>query len=277
MAGRNYYPHEGYDNRNGYLQGGLPSRVPMSRPMPPHPAMLEEELEIQHHEIRRLLGENRRLVEDRTALQRDLSAAKEELRRMNIEIADIQEQEDTHSRKLIENNLKLEADLRATEPLKNEAKQLHAEVERLSCIRHGLSGQILTLKKDLAKLQTENKQLMALRAEHERILQELMHTRAAVDYEKKGGIELVEQRQAMEKNLVSMAREVEKLRAELTSTDVGPWVHGGSYGLKYRSLDGRFPPPYGDGYDVHLGADKGPSYGSSSGPRVGPERYRTRH
>ena len=37
----------------------------------------------------------------------------------------------------------------------------------------------------------------------------------AVEYEKKGNIELMEQRQAMEKNLVSMAREVEKLCAEL--------------------------------------------------------------
>lgn len=36
----------------------------------------------------------------------------------------------------------------------------------------------------------------------------------------------MEQRQAMEKNLVSMAREVEKLRAELTSSDVGPWGAG---------------------------------------------------
>ncbi|KAI3775104.1 hypothetical protein L1987_49672 [Smallanthus sonchifolius] len=104
-----------------------------------------------------------------------------------------------------------------------------------------------------------------------------MHVRAAIDYEKKGGIELMDQRQAMEKNLVSMAREVEKLRAELTSTDVGPWGAGGSYGMKYGSSDGRFPPPYSDGYGIHLGAaDKGPLYGSSSGPRVGPEKSRTR-
>lgn len=50
--------------------------------------------------------------------------------------------------------------------------------------------------------------------------------RTAVDYEKKGNIELMEQRQAMEKNLVSMAREVEKLRAELSSTDARQWGAG---------------------------------------------------
>ncbi|KAI7754427.1 hypothetical protein M8C21_006840 [Ambrosia artemisiifolia] len=328
MARRNHYPRERYENRHHpYPPAGPPSRVPMPQPMPPHPAILEEELEFQHHEIRRLLGENRRLVEDRVALQRDLGTAKEELRRLNIAIADIQEQNEMHSRKHIENVLKLEADLRATEPLKNEAKQLHGEVERLKSIRHDLSGQVQILKKDLAKLQTENKQLPALKAEHERILQELMHARAAIDYEKKGSMELMEQRQVMEKNLVSMAREVEKLRAELTSSDVGPWgddygdqicaeisfldiillymdatynlfcvirdngkdvrclsllvslveVGGGSYDMKYGSSDGRFPP-YGDGYVTHLGAaDKGPLYGSSSGPRVGSEKSRTRH
>lgn len=59
--------------------------------------------------------------------------------------------------------------------------------------------------------------------------------RTAVDYEKKGNIELMEQRQAMEKNLVSMAREVEKLRAELASTDARPWGAGIS-GLIYLTL-----------------------------------------
>ncbi|KAI7741514.1 hypothetical protein M8C21_022592 [Ambrosia artemisiifolia] len=272
MAGRNRYPHDAYDNRHGYT-GGPPSRAPMPQPMPPHPAMLEEELEIQHHEIRRLLGENRRLVEDRIALQRDLGAAKEELRRMNAAIADIQEQNEIHSRKLIDNALKLEADLRATEPLRYEAAQLHAEIKRLNSTRHDLSGQVQILKKDLAKLQTDNKQLPALRAEHERIHQELLHARAAIDYEKKGSIELMEQRQAMEKNLVSMAREVEKLRVELTNTDVGPRGAGGSYGMKYGSSDDRFSPAYGGGHNVHLGAaDKGPLYGSSSGQWAGPEK-----
>lgn len=47
-----------------------------------------------------------------------------------------------------------------------------------------------------------------------------------VDYEKKANIELLEQRQAMEKNLVSMAREVEKLRAEFASSDSRQWGAG---------------------------------------------------
>ena len=47
----------------------------------------------------------------------------------------------------------------------------------------------------------------------------LMDGRNAFEYEKNANAELLEQRTAMEKNLVSMAREVEKLRAELTNTE----------------------------------------------------------
>lgn len=50
--------------------------------------------------------------------------------------------------------------------------------------------------------------------------------RSTVEYERKANIELVEQRQAMENNLVSMAREVEKLRAELAAGDVRSWGAG---------------------------------------------------
>lgn len=39
----------------------------------------------------------------------------------------------------------------------------------------------------------------------------------------------MEQRQAMEKNMVSMAREVEKLRAELSNMDGRPWAAGMTY------------------------------------------------
>ncbi|KAK1414242.1 hypothetical protein QVD17_29985 [Tagetes erecta] len=278
MAGRKRHHREVYENLHDYPLGGPPSRAPMLRHMPPHPAILEEELEIQRHEIHRLLGENRRLVEDRIALQRDLGDAREELRRMNIAIADIQQQNEMHSRKLTEKALKLEADLHSTEPLKKEAAQLRAEVERLKSIRHDLSGQVQILKKGLVKLQSDNKQLPSLRAEHEKILQELLHARDAIVYEKKRGAELMEQKQEMERSLVSMAREIEKLRVELTNTNVGPWGAGGSYGMIYGNSDERFPPPYGDGHGVHLGAaDKGPIYGSSSGQWAGPEKSRMTH
>lgn len=262
MAGRNRLPREGYTERRGFP----PERPfirghPMPQP-PPHPALLEEELEMQHVEIQRLLGDNRRLVEDRMALQRELSAAKEEIHRMNIIMADIRTEQELHVRGLVDKGLKLEADLRATEPLKKEVLQLRTEIQKLNNIRNELTGQVQTLQKDIAKLQADNQQIPLLRAEIDGLHQELMHARAAADFEKKANIELVEQRQAMEKNLVSMAREVEKLRAESSSFDGRPWVAGAHYGMNFSSQDGGFPTPYGDGFGVHRGAaDKGPLYG----------------
>ena len=44
-------------------------------------------------------------------------------------------------------------------------------------------------------------------------------SRAGIEYEKKGYAESYEQGQVMEKNLISMAREVEKLRAEVANAE----------------------------------------------------------
>ncbi|KAK9282123.1 hypothetical protein L1049_005035 [Liquidambar formosana] len=194
---------------------------------------------------------------------------------MNLVIADIRAEQEMHSRELFEKGMKLEADLRATEPLKNEAIQLRAEVQKLNSMRQDLSGQVQTLTKDLTKLKADNQQIPLLRAEIDGMHQELMRARNAIDYEKKANFELMEQRQAMEKNLVSMAREVEKLRAEFASADARPWGAGGPYGMKFSSPEGGFPAPYGDGYGVHLGAaDKGPLYGSGSASWGGAEKPR---
>ncbi|PON48129.1 Protein FLX-like [Parasponia andersonii] len=277
MASRNRVSREAVNNRRGYpLEGPYARGPPLSRPMP-HPALLEEELELQHAEIRRLVGDNRRLVEDRIALQRELGGAKEELHRMNLAIAEIRAEEDIRSRDLYEKGMKLEADLRVAEPLKNEAIQLRVEVQKLKDLKQELSSQVQTLKQEVGRLQVDNQQIPHLKVEIDGLHQEVMRARAAVDYEKKANIELVEQRQAMEKNLVSMAREVEKLRAELTNVDSRAWGAGGSYGLKFSSPpEGSFPAgPYGDGYGLHLGvSEKGPMYGPGSASWGGLEKPR---
>ncbi|XP_010318506.2 protein FLX-like 3 isoform X2 [Solanum lycopersicum] len=230
MAGRNRVPREAFDNRRGFPAEGHIARGPMPRPSL-HPALLEEELEIQHLEIRRLLGENRRLVEDRIALQRESAAAKEEVYRMNLAIGDMQVEHEIRSRELIERGLKLEGDLRATEPLKNEAKQLHVEVQKLNIMKQDLTGQVQTLTKDLAKLQADIQQIPHFRGEIDGLHQELLRARSAIEYEKKAKIELMDQRQAMETNLVTMAREVEKLRAELSNSDGRAWAADESWKL----------------------------------------------
>lgn len=275
MAGRKRVAHDAFNDRRGFPPGGLVPRGPMPRPLPPHPAILEEEIEIQRGEMRKLLDDNRRLAEDRVALQRELGAAREEIRRLNIMISDIRADQELHSRDLIDKGMKLEADLRATEPLKKEVVQLRGEVEKLEKIRQELVGQVQSFSKDLAKLQAENKQIPLLRADVEGLQQELMRARSALDYEKKSRIGLMEQKQAMEHNLLSMTREAEKLRVELATGNARPWNAGASYGMKLGSPEGGYSAAYGDRYAHHMGAaDKAPLYGSGSAGWGGIEKPR---
>lgn len=166
------------DDRRGYPN--IPEGPPLMRGpglRPPHPALLEEELEIQHGEIRRLVSENRRLAEDRMGLHQELGMAKEELHRMNIALADVRAEKEAHSRELIEKGLKLEADLRATEPLRNEVVQLRAETQKLNTVRQDLTSQIQNLSQEIAKLRADNQQIPLLRTEIDGLSQELMRAR----------------------------------------------------------------------------------------------------
>ncbi|KAF8090978.1 hypothetical protein N665_0460s0019 [Sinapis alba] len=268
MSGRDRYHREvqdPYHDRRRFT----PER-PFLR-APPPPSLLED-LQIQEVEIRRLLGDNHRLADDRVILERELGAAKEELHRMNLMISDLRAEQDLQSREFSEKRHKLEADIRAMESYKKEAVQLRGEVQKLSEIKRELSGDVQILRKDLVKLQSDNKQIPGLRAEVEDLQKELMHARGAIDYEKKEKFELIEQRQTMEKNMVSMAREVEKLRAELATVDSRPWGFGGSYGMNFNNIDGAYRGSYGE-TDGFLGSSERSQYyshgsGSQKKPRL---------
>ncbi|KAL9265152.1 FLX-like 3-like protein [Drosera capensis] len=279
MAGRNRIPREVFHDRRGYPPEGVMHRGPMPRPPPPHPAVLEEELEFRHAEIRKLVHDNNRLVEDRAVLERELGGAKEEIHRLNIIISDIRAEQELHRRELIERGLKLEADLRATEPLKKEVAHLRSEVQMLTKTRQDMSSQIQALNKDLTMLQNENKQIPRLRAEADSIRQELLHARGALDFEKKGQMELLEQKRTMESNMVGMAREMERLRMEIEANRRN-WgaVEGGSYGMKYSNPDVGLAAAYGDPYGTRVDSSgKAPPYGSASTGWPGIDKSRAAH
>ncbi|XP_077241036.1 protein FLX-like 3 isoform X2 [Tasmannia lanceolata] len=247
MAGRNRMPrHPMDDGLRGFLDGPPPPL--RGGPLPLHPAAMEEELAIQHDEIRRLLGENRHLAEDHLGLQRELTAARDEIRRLSQVIQKIRADKEGHARELIERGLNLEAELRATEPLKTEVMQLRAEAQKLNALRQEMSAQIQSVSKELPRLQAENQQIPAMRSEIDVLCQELVRARTAIEYEKKAKTEQMEQKQSMESNLVSMAREVEKLRAELMSREKRALGRAGGYGFLKGSPERGYPSAFGDVY-----------------------------
>ncbi|EPS71466.1 hypothetical protein M569_03293, partial [Genlisea aurea] len=264
MAKRNRITREAFDHHRGFVPMPV-ARAPLTRPLPPHPALLEEELEIRNIELHRLLGENRRFLEDRIVLDRELSAATDELRRLNAAIVDMRSDQEAQSRELIERGRKLEAELRAAEPLKSEAAQLQTAVQRLNGIKDELLGQLQSMSQEVEKLRADNDQIPVLRSEIEGLHQELLRARNSIDYEKSTSIRLTEQRQTLENNMVAVARDVEKLRSELVKSGSRTWSAGGSHAMTFGNLSSTFSSSHGSGYGIRQGAvDKTSSFPSGS-------------
>lgn len=207
-------------------------------PLPIHPAALEEELEIQHRDMQRILSENRHVIDENVMLQRELTAVKEEIHRLGQVIPKLRADGELETRELIDRGLKLEDELRAIEPLRAEVTHLRSESQKLNGLKKDLSTQFQDLTKDIARAKADNKQLNSLKAEVDGLHKELMEARRAIEYEKKANEEQVEQKQAMERNLISIAREIEKLRSEQIGADIRGYGAGGGggYGSTYKEV-----------------------------------------
>ncbi|KAL9232288.1 hypothetical protein vseg_007414 [Gypsophila vaccaria] len=255
MAGRNRMPRHPAD-LHGFRDGPRSHVNRGPGPLPVHPVALEEEIEIQHRENKRIVVDNRHLIEENMSIERELGAAKSEMRRLRELIVKLRNEKDAKTKNLFERNMKLEADVRATKPLREEVLRLRGEAQKLGVMRHDLTAQIQGLTQDITHLRSENKQFSALRADVDYMRKELTEARKALDYEKKANQEQVEQKQAMEKSLVGMAREIEKLRAEHLSKDRrGHGLGGSSYGMYNESPDMRYSGAgIADGYGEGWGA-----------------------
>ncbi|CAI9096208.1 OLC1v1032296C4 [Oldenlandia corymbosa var. corymbosa] len=213
MAGR-HRMSRGIDDRQSFRDDPQPIVHRASRHLPPHPAVLEEELEIQHREIQKIMGENRHLVDGNVFLQSELTAVKDEIHRLSQILPAIRADKEAQTRELVERGFKLEAELQSAEPLRAEVVQLRAESQKLNTLRQELSTKIQTLNKDVNRCKADNQQVASMKADIEGMHKELTEARRVYEFDKKANEELAEQNQAMETDLVSMAREIEKLRAE---------------------------------------------------------------
>jgi len=176
MAGRNRMPHNPADFR-GFQDGPPPILNRGPGLLPVYPVALEEEIEIQDRENWRIVADNHHLADENVILQRDVMAAKDEIHRLDQVILKLRADKDAQTRDLIDRCLKLEADLRVTEPLREEVIRLRAEAQKLNALRQDLTAQIRVLSQDITHLRSENKQLSALRADVDRMRKELTEAR----------------------------------------------------------------------------------------------------
>ncbi|OAY69935.1 protein FLX-like 3 isoform X2 [Ananas comosus] len=262
MAGRNRMPRQPMNSDlHGYRDGPPPPlpRVARGHAMPPPPLPFEEEIALRRDEIRRIVADNRHLMDEIVALRRELPHVKDELHVLSQAMPKLRAEKEAETRELIQRGLKLEGELRSLEPFREELMQLRSEFKKLEALREEMSAKVQSMTKELKHLQMENQQMPILRTELDGLHQELMRTRTAHEYEMKASAEQMEQKQAMEKNLVSMAREIEKLRAELEKRGRGPVP--GPYGMPKANPEMGFSGGFREGY----GADKG-FYGGGPWP-----------
>lgn len=189
------------------------------RQLPPHPAIIEERLAAQHQDIQGLLVDNQRLAATHVALKQELEAAQHELQQTDRFARNFLMEKDMQMRELYEKSAKMEHDLHGVEAMRAELMQLHADINELTSTRQKLTSQVQGMTQDLARATADLQQVPGLKSEIDGLRQELQHARAAIEHEKKGHAENYEHGQVMEKNLLSMARELEKLRAEMANAE----------------------------------------------------------
>lgn len=147
------------------------------RPLPPHPAIIEERLAAQHQEIQALLVDNQRLAATHVALKQELEAAQHELQRMAQFSDSLRMEKDAQTRDLYEKSVCLEVDLRGVEAMRAELRQVHTDIKELTGVRQELAGKVQAMTQDLARVTADLQQTPAIRAEIETMKQQLQHAR----------------------------------------------------------------------------------------------------
>ncbi|TKW34912.1 hypothetical protein SEVIR_2G337800v4 [Setaria viridis] len=246
-------PHLRHFAGHGHGVGGA------SGPLPPQPhvvAALEERLGAEIDEAHALLAQNQRLAATHVALVQEVAAARHELGRTARSLASAQEEGDLRLREVYERSMKMEAELRAVHEMRAELAQVRLDIQNLGAARQELMGQVQGLTQDLARSAEDLQKVSALKAEIQEIKHETQHLRSGIELEKKGYAESYEQGQEMQKNLISVASEVEKLRAEVANAEsrsravmsAGNQGYVGSYGNPKANFA---PNPYNAGYSMN--------------------------
>lgn len=195
-------------------QYGMPPRQ-----IPPHPAILEDHLAAQHEEIQRLLLDNQRFSATHVALKEELEVTQFDLQRTDQYARALYEENGMQIRELHEKSVKMEMDLQSVEVMRVELMRVRADIKDLNGAKQELTTEIQGMTQDLTRMNADLQQTPAIKAEIENLRQELQRSRAAIENEKKGYAANYEHGQLIQNKLLSMSRELEKLRAEMANAE----------------------------------------------------------
>ncbi|KAL6634089.1 hypothetical protein ACP70R_026760 [Stipagrostis hirtigluma subsp. patula] len=197
--------------------GGVP------RPIPTIP--FHEEFVSRHDQIQRIAASNTLVLEDILGLREELASMENEVHTLiNQTIPRIHADNELECRAIIQRGLELEEEVHAIEPIKEEVLRLTSEKMELLALREELSEKVRSCYRELEQIESENKQIPAIRAEFHELQEELLRARRAYEYEKQAKVELVEERRTMERDFLHMKIQADKLRAELEKRGRRPGV-----------------------------------------------------
>jgi t-SNARE complex subunit (syntaxin) len=111
------------------------------------------------------------------SLRKELAAAQQEAQRLQAQGQAAMAAEEQEARGILDKVAKMEADLKARDPVKAELQQAHAEAQGLVVARQQLAADTQKLSKDLQRNLGEAQQLPALVAERDAARQEYQHLR----------------------------------------------------------------------------------------------------
>lgn len=208
----------------------------------PPPELRDNRFAARAAELERLAGDHHRLAATYVALKQDLSAAHREVEKLKEHIRSTQTESDIQIRLLLDKIAKMEGDLRTVESSRKDVEEAHLEARSLVSANMELSGKIHHVMQELEKARADVKKLPEMHAELDSLKKEHQKLRKTFQYEKGLNIEKVEQMKLMEKELIGMANEVERLRAEVSIAEKR--AQGlDPYGRPYMNPDPMYPAP----------------------------------
>lgn len=146
-------------------------------PLLPHPALLQERLATQNQEIQGMLVENQRLAATHVALRQELASANQELQHLSHVANSMQADKDHHLNELYEKSMKLEAEMRALEPMRAELMQLRADNQKMGSAGQELTTLAQSLTQELTRVWSDMQQAAALRTEMQSLHEEFRGAR----------------------------------------------------------------------------------------------------
>ncbi|KAE8808881.1 protein FLC EXPRESSOR [Hordeum vulgare] len=186
-----------------------------------HPAVaaLEDRIVARDRDIQEFLVDNQRFAATHVALQQQLISAQHELRAVSIAGTRARMEREAEVCAIAEQAARIEAEARSVAGARLEIDQVHADVRVLAGARSELIDRLKGIREQLGRAQSESAKLENVRTQIETMRREIQKGRAAVEFEKKAHADNLQQSKAMEKNMIAVASEIERLRGELVNAE----------------------------------------------------------